>query len=144
MATLAETKAFSGKDGHSKQPVQELPQELGSYILMIYDLLNEKGYVRGVELAERLQMSRPTVTRAMQRLAALGYANYERYRGITLSPAGIKAAEAAKKRYKIIFDFLTLSGARFSNQQLEARRLESFCSDEVLSALKLAAAKLNS
>jgi DtxR family Mn-dependent transcriptional regulator len=144
MLEVIEAKAVNGRNSQSaKQEVQELPQELGSYILLIYDLLQEKGYVRGVELAERLRMSRPTVTRAMQRLAALGYANYERYRGITLSPAGVKAAEAARKRYRIINDFLTATGAKFGDLQLESRRLESFCSDDVLAAFKAATNKLN-
>jgi DtxR family Mn-dependent transcriptional regulator len=122
--------------------VKELPQELSCYLLLIQDLLNEKGYVRGVELAERLQMSRPTVTRAMQRLAALGYAFYERYRGLTLSPAGVEAANAARTRFDIIFKFLKNSGASFGDMQLEARRLESLASDELINAFRLAGNKL--
>ena len=125
-------------------PVAELPQELSCYLLLIQDLLNEKGYVRGVELAERLQMSRPTVTRAMQRLAALGYAFYERYRGLTLSPAGVEAATKARARFDVIFNFLEKTGATLSNQQLEARRLESYASDELVEAFRLATQKIES
>jgi len=143
MNGLVDNKAADGRNPGSKTEHEEIPQELGSYVLLIQDLLNEKGYVRGVELAERLGMSRPTVTRAMQRLAQLGYANYERYRGITLTPAGQKAADVSRKRYRIIYDFLTASGVKMSDQQLEARRLESYCSDEILNALKAAGAKLS-
>ncbi|MEO8377166.1 MAG: winged helix-turn-helix transcriptional regulator [Candidatus Sumerlaeota bacterium] len=131
-----------GRNHGSKKEHEGIPQELGSYVLLIQDLLNEKGYVRGVELAERLGMSRPTVTRAMQRLAQLGYANYERYRGITLTPSGQKAAEASRKRFRIIYDFLSASGVKLADQQLEARRLESYCSEDILNALKSAGAKL--
>lgn len=143
MNGLLDNKAADGRNPGSKKEHEEIPQELGSYVLLIQDLLNEKGYVRGVELAERLGMSRPTVTRAMQRLAQLGYANYERYRGITLTTAGQKAADVSRKRYRIIYDFLTASGVKMSDQQLEARRLESYCSDEILNALKAAGAKLS-
>lgn len=114
----------------------DLPQELSCYLLLIHDLLNEKGYVRGVELAERLQMSRPTVTRAMQRLAALGYAHYERYRGLTLTPAGIEAAQGARERYEIISGLLKKSGVEMENLQLRARRLESFCDQEMIEAFR--------
>lgn len=124
-------------------PVSELPQELSCYLLLIQDLLNEKGYVRGVELAERLQMSRPTVTRAMQRLAALGYAFYERYRGLTLTPAGVEAAKKARVRFEAIYNFLLLTDAKLSNPQLEARRLESYASEELVNAFRLAANKLS-
>ncbi len=123
-------------------PVSELPQELTCYLLLIQDLLNEKGYVRGVELAERLRMSRPTVTRAMQRLAALGYAFYERYRGLTLTPAGNAAATKARGRFDIIHGFLQKSGAKFEDMQLEARRLESFASDELVDAFRKAGNKM--
>ncbi len=126
----------------SHPPVEALPQELSCYLLLIQDLLNEKGYVRGVELAERLQMSRPTVTRAMQRLAALGYAYYERYRGLTLTPAGVEAAEKSRERYNSIYKFLEESGAELSNIQLEARRLESFANDELVEAFAIAGEKL--
>jgi len=127
---------------NTKEDLPELPQELGNYLLLIHELLNEKGYVRGVELAERLDMSRPTVTRAIQRLAALGYANYERYRGITLSKAGIEAANLANSRYQIVLGFLEATGAPLSNIKLEARRLASISSDEVLNAFKVAGNKL--
>ena len=126
----------------TKDDLPELPQELGNYLLLIHELLNEKGYVRGVELAERLDMSRPTVTRAIQRLAALGYANYERYRGITLSKAGIDAANLANQRYQIVFGFLEATGVSLSNIKLESRRLASISSDEVLSSFKAATNKL--
>lgn len=122
--------------------VAELPQELSCYLLLIQDLLNEKGYVRGVELAERLQMSRPTVTRAMQRLAALGYAYYERYRGLTLSPAGVEAAGKARERFDVIYKFFKHSGANFTDMTLEARRMESFANDELINAFRLAGNKL--
>lgn len=130
------------KEIEAPSTVSELPQELSCYLLLIQDLLNEKGYVRGVELAERLQMSRPTVTRAMQRLAALGYAFYERYRGLTLTPAGVEAAGHARERFDVIYQFLELSGAELSDAQLEARRLESYCSDELLEAFRAACAKM--
>lgn len=125
-----------------KDDLPELPQELGNYLLLIHELLNEKGYVRGVELAERLDMSRPTVTRAIQRLAALGYAHYERYRGITLSKAGIEAANLANQRYTTVLNFLETTGVEFSNIKLEARRLSSIASEEVLTAFKTATSRM--
>lgn len=131
------------KELETPEGVAELPQELSCYLLLIQDLLNEKGYVRGVELAERLHMSRPTVTRAMQRLAALGYAYYERYRGLTLTPAGIEAAERAKERFEVICDFIEKTGAKFTDLQLQARRLESFCDDELLEAFRNAGNKMS-
>jgi Mn-dependent DtxR family transcriptional regulator len=120
-----------------------LPKELSSYLLLVHDLIKEKGYVRGVELADRLQMSRPTVTRAIQRLAALGFANYERYRGITLTAAGESAAVRASERFAIVSKFLAATGASLANPELEARRLAAYCSDDVIAAFEVATRKLS-
>jgi len=126
--------------GTSELPA--LSPELANYLLLIHELLTEKGYVRGVELAERLEMSRPTVTRAIQRLAALGYAHYERYRGITLSKAGIEAAATANSRYQTVLKFLESTGAPLHNIKLDSRRIAAVASDDALNALKVASDKL--
>lgn len=131
------------KVSKASEAAKKLPKELSAYLLLVQDLIQEKGYVRGVELAERLEMSRPTVTRAIQRLAALGFANYERYRGITLTKLGEEAAKDCAQRYKIVNAFLEATGANFRNLQLEARRLAASSSDDVIDAFKVATRKLN-
>ncbi len=130
----------NGKNPTASQST--IPPELGTYLLLVHDLLREKGYVRGVELAERLRISRPTVTRAMQRLASFGLAKYERYRGITLTDKGRDAAEQARRRYEVVERFLRSTGVEIADLQLEARRLEGFCSDEVINAFERAADKM--
>lgn len=127
---------------HSNTRAADVSHDLGTYLLLIHDLLNEKGYVRGVELAERLQISRPTVTRAMQRLASLGLAKYERYRGITLTAEGIEQARQGRRRYEVVERFLRATGVQVEDLQLQARRLEGFCTDDVLSAFEEAANRL--
>jgi Mn-dependent DtxR family transcriptional regulator len=131
----------AGKES-GKDELPELSQELSNYLLLIHQLLEEKGYVRGVELAERLEMSRPTVTRAIQRLAQLGYAHYERYRGITLSKAGIEAAAKANSRCQTVLRFLEATGAPFHNIKSEARRLSAAGSEDLLNALRVATERL--
>lgn len=131
------------KQSRASEASKKLPKELSAYLLLVHDLIQEKGYVRGVELAERLEMSRPTVTRAIQRLAALGFANYERYRGITLTKLGEDAAKDCAQRFKIVNGFLEATGSNLRNTQLEARRLAAFCSDDVIDAFRAATRKLN-
>ncbi len=113
--------------------------EKGSeYLLSIEHLLNEKGYVRGVELADLLGKSRPTVTRALQRLSSKGLVNYERYRGITLTSKGKEQAEIVQKRYSAIKDFLEAAGLKSENAEIEAQRMVPYISDEVLSVFRKA------
>lgn len=130
------------KKTRGKDELPALSPELANYLLLIHELLTEKGYVRGVELAERLEMSRPTVTRAIQRLAHLGYAHYERYRGITLSKAGIEAAAAANQRYQTVLKFLEATGATLGNIKLDSRRIAAVATEDALNALKIATDKI--
>ncbi len=126
----------------ARETSSEVPRGLGNYLLLISDLLKEKGYVRGVELAERLEMSRPTVTRAMQRLAQLGFVDYEKYRGISLTPKGEAGSEEVRVRYQIVRGFLEASGERVEDVDGETRKLEPSCSDDVLSAMAAATKRL--
>lgn len=130
------------KNQNTEEQNGGLPRALGSYLLLISDLLREKGYVRGVELSERLGMSRPTVTRAMQRLAELGFVDYEKYRGISLTPLGESESERVRERFQVIHNFLESTGKNFENVDSDARKLEPWCSEEVLEAFETASVKL--
>lgn len=129
----------------SKNPgrKRKTPQEMTGCLLLINQLIEEKGYVRGIELAQRLKISRPTVTRTIQRMAELGLANYERYRGISLTQEGKEVAQEASGRYNKVLKFLQATGSPIEDPEMEARQLASVASDEVINALESASAKLN-
>lgn len=75
------------------------------YLLTIYELSEEKGVARSREIAERLGVSRPSVTGAVQALAQRGYLYYEPYGHLRLTDAGAKEARQVLLRHRAAYDF---------------------------------------
>ncbi|MGH7945600.1 MAG: transcriptional regulator MntR [Opitutaceae bacterium] len=87
----------------------------------IHELIEEKGYARTSDIAERLGIARSSVSNMVQRLAARGLVNYERYRGLTLTKKGLAVAQSIKVRHKILTGFLVALGL---NETLVAEEVE--------------------
>lgn len=80
------------------------------YLERIYQLMQEKGYARVVDIANLLNVQSPSVTRMIQKLADEEYLEYEKYRGIILTPKGEHLGKAVKRRHKTLTEFLRLVG----------------------------------
>jgi Mn-dependent DtxR family transcriptional regulator len=94
-------------------------QTAEDYLERIYELFEEKGYARVVDIAEKLHIAQPTVTRMVQRLADEEFLSYERYRGMNLTPKGKSVAEKIRRRHHILttfFEMLGLSSAEVAKE----------------------------
>jgi Mn-dependent DtxR family transcriptional regulator len=80
------------------------------YLERIMELINSKGYARVIDIAAALRISQASVTNMVQRLDAEGLLKYEKYRGLILTPAGIKLARRIAQRHKLLTEFLRLLG----------------------------------
>src|SRR4051794_12102080 len=80
------------------------------YLERIYQLMQEKGYARVVDIANLLNVQSPSVTRMIQKLADEQYLEYEKYRGIVLTPKGEHLGKAVKRRHKTLTEFLRMIG----------------------------------
>lgn len=80
------------------------------YLEQILNLINEKGYARVIDIATKLSISQASVSNMVQRLDGEGLLKYERYRGMSLTPAGEKIAQAIIQRHETLAAFLRLFG----------------------------------
>lgn len=80
------------------------------YLERILELINMKGYARVVDIAQRLQISKASVTNMVQRLDAEGLLKYEKFRGLVLTTAGEALARNITRRHQLLTDFLKLLG----------------------------------
>lgn len=80
------------------------------YLERILELINTKGYARVVDIAQRLQISKASVTNMVQRLDAEGLLKYEKFRGLVLTTAGEALARNITHRHQLLTDFLKLLG----------------------------------
>lgn len=92
--------------------------------------------IRSVDLANKMQVTRASITKAIKVLKAAGYIQQERYSDIYLTPLGIQAAESVRHRHKILKLFLTeILGVDEEISDLDACKMEHSISSQTLEKL---------
>ena len=76
------------------------------YLEAILELSDQSGDVRSVDVAKTLKVSRASVNKAMGVLKSEDFIEHEKYSSIKLTPKGVSAAIAVKKRHNLLWDFL--------------------------------------
>ncbi len=84
-----------------------LTSTLEDYLEAIFNIVRRHKVARSKEIAESLNVKRPTVTVALRALAEKGYINYEPRSYVTLTESGEKAAKCVDKRHHILRDVFT-------------------------------------
>lgn len=107
------------------------------YLEQIYNLIEKKGYARVVEIAQNLEISQASVTNMIQKLDAEGYLNYERYRGVTLTPEGRRVGQAIAKRHEVLTRLLAGFGLDAKTVHKDVEGMEHHVSKSTLKVLTL-------
>jgi DtxR family transcriptional regulator, Mn-dependent transcriptional regulator len=102
---------------------------VGDYLKAIWEVAGS-GVASTKEVAERLSIAPPSVTNMFVRLQEMGLAEYERYRGASLTEQGREEALRLVRRHRLIETFL-LEHLGYSWEEVheEAERLEHAVSD---------------
>jgi Mn-dependent DtxR family transcriptional regulator len=90
----------------------------------IASLIDEKGFAASVDIAERMNVSKPTVTSMVKKLDRQGFLVHVRYRGIKLTQKGRILAKEMHSRHQMITRFLTLFGIDEKAAREDAERIE--------------------
>lgn len=106
------------------------------YVELIAELIETRGEARPVDIAERLGVKPPTVTKNISRLKAAGLVRRERYRAIFLTEEGQALAEACRRRHRIVVAFLLSLGIDQETAERDAEGIEHHVSDETLAAFE--------
>lgn len=107
-----------------------------NYLETILMLENETGFVRSVDIAERLNFSKPSVSRAMSILKADGYITVEQGGRIVLTASGRKEAERIYERHVILTKYLISIGVDEEVAAKDACRMEHVISAETFDRMK--------
>jgi DtxR family manganese transport transcriptional regulator len=94
------------------------------YLEMIDSLVLEKGFASTSEIAERMGVSKPTVTSIVKKLHREGYLVHEPYRGMALTEAGRNLARNMKDRHEILRRLLVLIGVPKEIAVRDAEKIE--------------------
>ncbi len=107
------------------------------YLETILILLQKNGSVRSIDIANELNFSKPSVSRAMGILKNEGMITMDEIGQISLTPEGRKKAESIYERHKTITAFLSRTLCLDpSLTEEDACRMEHILSQEVFEKMK--------
>ena len=93
--------------GPGPADMEVLSASLEDYLEAILQLERASRVARVSEIAEQLEVSRPSVTGALKALASRGLVAHARYGHVTLTEEGTVIAVEVERRHVAIRDFLT-------------------------------------
>ena len=105
------------------------------YLEAMLILEEEKGYIRSVDIARRLGVSKPSVSYACKKLRESGYINMDANGPIALAPAGYKIARRIYERHKALTAFLEKLGVSEDQAEEDACEIEHVISHETYVAI---------
>lgn len=118
------------------QEENSLTPSMEDYLEMACRLKKEKGYTRMGDLAEALNVQPPSASKMVQKLAEMGYLDYQRYSEIEFTEQGSLIGEYLLKRHDTIEKLLTILGVK-NNILEDTEKLEHNISEETLKKIKL-------
>ena len=71
----------------------EISSSLEDYIEAVYSIYTKDNKVKAIDVARRLNVSRASVTEALQKLEQFGLINYGHYGTISVTEEGVKKAK---------------------------------------------------
>ena len=120
----------------SKPPQRPVSTAVEDYLERILALISTKGYARVVDIASGLAISQASVTNMIQRLDAEGFLRYEKYRGLSLTPAGEAVARSITHRHELLTDFLRLFGLNEETIYHDVEGMEHHLSPDTVRAIE--------
>ncbi len=106
------------------------------YLETIYTLLQTKGEVRSIDVAEELSYARSSVSRAVNLLQTRGYIKIDNNGFITLTNDGKEKANLIYERHTIITKALKMLGADDKSAEDNACKIEHVISPDVFLLIK--------
>lgn len=105
------------------------------YMEMIYRLSIGEGFTRVSDLAVKLNVQPPSVTKMLHKLADLKLIKYEKYGVIKLENDGVEIGKALLERHNLIEEFLMFLNIN-DNILEETEKIEHTISDRTLSGMR--------
>jgi DtxR family Mn-dependent transcriptional regulator len=114
----------------------KLSPSMEDYLKTIYALDRERGYVRVKDIAEKMDITMPSVSGALKNLEKQDLVYHQRYDLVGITPKGSKVAEDICSRHRVVKDFLSqILGLDAEIAEKDACSMEHAISPETLKSL---------
>ena len=105
------------------------------YLESMIILKEKNGYVRSIDIAGFLGVTKPSVSNAMKRLREEGYIEMDKTGLITVTAKGMEIADKIYTRHKKLTDFFVALGVDPDIAEDDACKIEHDLSDETFDAI---------
>ncbi|MGN0255821.1 MAG: metal-dependent transcriptional regulator [Chordicoccus sp.] len=113
----------------------EIRQSAEDYLEAILMIKERKGYVRSIDVASQLGVTKPSVTYATKRLKENGYITMDEANMISLTDSGMAIANKIYTRHKVLTALFTHLGVDPELAREDACKVEHDLSEETFAAL---------
>lgn len=105
------------------------------YLESMLMMKNRYGYIRSIDVAEHLGVTKPSVSYATRRLRENGYITMDKEGLITLTQSGMEIASSMLERHSMLKRFLVRIGVDELTAETDACKIEHDISPETYKAI---------
>jgi Mn-dependent DtxR family transcriptional regulator len=118
-----------------RKEVAALDKTIEDYLEAILMIKEERGNVRSIDIAEKLNVKKPSVTYATRMLKGKGYITMDESSLIILTDSGMKIATETLERHRVLTRIFTMLGVDEAIAEKDACRVEHNLSPETYEAI---------
>lgn len=106
------------------------------YLEAMLVMQERHGYIRSIDIAAELNVTKPSVSYATKRLRENGYITMDKEGLITLTKKGLEIAESMYERHRLLTQFFVRLGIDEKIAREDACKIEHDLSEETFQAIK--------
>lgn len=106
------------------------------YLEAMLVMQERHGYIRSIDIATELNVTKPSVSYATKRLRENGYITMDKEGLITLTEKGLEIAESMYERHRLLTQFFVRLGINEDVAREDACKIEHDLSEETFQAIK--------
>ena len=116
--------------------IMNIHKSAEDYLEAMLMLKEERGYIRSIDVAEKLGVTKPSVSYATKRLRESGYIGLDPAGMIVLLEPGMEIAERIYERHKLLTELLIRLGVSPETARDDACKIEHDLSVETFDAIR--------
>ena len=114
----------------------KIKESAENYLEAILVIGKRKGYVKSIDIANELSVTKPSVSVAMKSFKTEGYITVSEAGDISLTAKGLKIAKKVYERHNVIASALIRLGVSEETAYADSCKIEHVISDESFKKLK--------
>ena len=128
---------FAGRKHNEKTECayMEIQKSSEDYLETMLMMQKKHGFIRSIDVAEHLGVTKPSVSYATKRLRENGYITMDKTGLITLEPSGLAIAQEMLDRHRTLTDFLVRLGVDRDTAETDACKIEHDISPQTFAAI---------